>query len=166
MSEIDAYREWLASGHTDRAVIETVEISHPSFPTAYLAKWPESINCKIETGETKQFQAANFEIEPASINDTTNQNTQARISALDGAIYDLLKSMTYVQRIAPIELIHRLYFNTDFNTLIFTPPARWVVHSVTVGFDSVVADLRTEPLRSVRIGRYFTKREFPVLVYL
>lgn len=166
MAEIDAYREWLSSGQTDKAVVETVQVSHPSFQDAFLANWHENIVCTLEDASTQEFQAAHFELEPANVNDTTSQNTQARISALDGLVYDLLKSMSYVDRIQPIEVIHRLYFHTDFTTLIFDPPSRWVVHSVTVGFDTVVADLRTEPLRSVRIGRYFTRKEFPVLVYL
>jgi hypothetical protein len=166
MAEIESFKKWLASGYTDRAVVHTVEILHPNLPVTRLANWDEDIDCTLENASVEKFYAGHFLIEPVGINDTTEQSTRAKISSADGQIYDILKAMNYVDRLIPIELIHRMYFHTDFTQMLFVPPARWVIHAVTVDYDAIEVDLRTEPLRAVRIGKYFTRREFPVLAYL
>jgi len=175
-----SYRQWLSQGRVDLAVIETMQIYHPDFTSLgltanslYLANWETSITRDIDdpypggsVGTAITFDPARFIYEPTTLGDTTEQSTTLTISAAEGLVYEALMEMTPRQRSTPVVAIPRLYYDDSYtgsvNQLVDPAPI-WNLHSVTVSLTSLRGELRADPLRTQRVGRYYTALEFAVL---
>jgi hypothetical protein len=167
MANAQEYQSWLAGGNTDAALIETIQIEHVNWGSIWLANWGEDITCTLEDGTTQQlFTKANFEISGESVSDTTEQTLQLRISSLGGLLYQALVDMDYVARADPIKITHRMYLSTNLGQVVTTPVPKWYLSSVTATFTELNGELTATPMRLVRIGRYYTSREFASLAYL
>jgi len=174
------YRQWLSQGRTDLTVIETMQIYHPDFTSLgltsnslYLANWETSITRDIDdpypggsVGTSITFDPSRFIYEPSSVGDTTEQGTTVTISAAGGVVYDALMAMTPLQRSTPVVIIPRLYYDDtytgSYNQLIDPAPI-WNLHSINVSLTALRGELRADPLRTQRVGRYYTALEFAVL---
>lgn len=167
MAEINSYKEWLVTAPTERGILETIEVSHPSWPApVYLVHWDIAVTCTIQdkgADTPVEFLPARFVFEPAIVSDGTEQSASCAISAYDGVIYSFLKGMTPDERMVPIELRSRLYYTDDQTAQLINPSPLWNVHAVTATFETVHAELQVAPLRIQRVGRYFTALQFPVL---
>jgi len=165
MAEIEKYKEWLASGQMDTAIIETLEIVHPKFGSVWLANWDRSIDIVTETGRTATCIASRFYYEPPAV-EGTEQAAALMISSLGGRLYDVLLDMTYEDRLTPIRGTMRLYMSDDYENLLINPPPVWTLNSVDVSADALRCEIMATPMRVNRVGRYYTQYEFPVLKYV
>ncbi len=166
MPEVDEYKAWLASGVSNREVIETFEITHPAWEPLYLANSDRGIGAILEDGREVRFIASRFYMEPPETTDTTNQGTTVALSALEGRIYDTVQAMTFDQRDVPIKATYRMFFLDDRSEPLLTPPPVWYIHSMEATREAVRIELNATELRMQRIGLYYTAQEFPALVYL
>ena len=166
MSETDEFKEWLTGGDTARVKIGTIEISHASWGSIYLANWDTDVTFNVadKADVPQTFTASRFLFEPSSVGDTTEQATGISMTAYGGVIYDAFNSMTYAQRQTPITIIPREFFDPT-GTQTVNPPPVWTLHNVTCNFESVSGQLKAEPLRVHRCGLYYTAQEFPVFEY-
>ena len=159
------YDHWLASAPTAQAIIETVEVSHSTFGTLYLANWHSGVDKQLSDvagTPTVTFERSQFVLGPPSLEQSTKQQTTLGISAYGGQVYDYFRAMTMVERDEPILIKTRLYLENVDEQLI-NPAPIWTVHSANVGIDAVSLELRAEPLRIRRVGRFYTATEFPIL---
>lgn len=172
---VNEYLKWLSGGDVDRAVVDTIQIYHPTvFPTSlYLANWDVPITRLVSDPYpsgvefSQEFSESRFYYEPAAVADTTDQSTTLTVSSLDGAIYELLMGMTVEERREPIVIIPRLYFdNDDGGEALIQPAPIWTLHSVNCSLTALRGELRAAPLRTQRVGRYYTALDFPVLEML
>ena len=167
MTDIAEYQQWLASGTTDAALIETIEVFHaatvPAFSPIFIANWGVPITCTLETAAQQAFVAGRFLLEPATTNASFSQGTSLTMSSLDGVLYRAFRDLTYAQRQDPIKVRLRAYMSNDLTQIVTTPPPVWTLRSVTANFTAITGELSALPLRVQRIGRYFTSSEFPVL---
>lgn len=170
MPELDSYRQWLASGSGNRALVETIQVKHPLWGDLFFANWDSDFGATISqglaTGASVTFASSRFYFEPATIEDGLEQATQLVVSSLGGILYGELKKMTNEDRRTPIQITYRLFFHDDGSTPLFEPAPVWTVHAIEANRESIKAELRSAPLRIQRIGEYYTKSQFPVLVYV
>ena len=162
------YNEWLANGISNRTRIETAQISHSTFPTQYLANWQEDITKTLNdvSGTPSQvFTAARFIHDPAALGQSTEQSCNIAISSYGGQLYDYMMSMTMEERNDPITVVLREYLDNSDNQLVNPAPV-WTVHNANVAIDAVSFELRADPLRVRRTGRYYTALDFPILTVL
>ena len=165
MADTQAYREWLATGNAQVALVETLQISHATLGDLNIANWDQNLICKTEAGDSVTFVAGRFYLEPAEVSDNTGQGTVLTIAALGGIFYQAIKDMTVDERTQPITLTHRSYLRNNLNQQLINPPPRWTVHAIEATTEAIRAEIRSEPLRVRRVGLYYTAQEFPVLVY-
>lgn len=172
MPEIEEYKEWLSSTPTDVALVDCIILSHPNFPNKIRAvNWAKNIQARYQTTATqwvkRTFTRARFEIQRPQVEDSLAQQTALSISMDDGSLYDIINNMTYDERAQPISLQSLQYLDNDFNTPLITfPYPTWTIGSFSANYESYSVELTVPQLRVRRIGRYFTARELPVLVYL
>lgn len=165
MSSITEYQEWMASAHTDAAIVETIDIEHSAFTDIWLARWAVDFECTDELARTRTFQAADFRLEPGAVQDNMDQGTQGIIRALDGALYEALLAMTAAERLVPMTITHRIYFHDDASQPLIVPPPVWQVFAIQVDQTALTAELHAVQLRSRTVGQYYTLKNFPVLFY-
>lgn len=161
----ESYKEWLSTGITDARIIETMEIAHPSFTSLFVvnSEQVETLPLADQGGTLQDFSAARFVLDPTPVNQSTEQQTQVLVSSLEGNIYRELKNMTMAERADGMSITVRLYLSSDKTVQLVDPPPIWTVHSVSLNQSVVRLNLRNQPLRVRRIGRYYTALEFPVL---
>lgn len=166
MTNVTRYKRWLASAESQRRVVETIDVNHPSWGNIRIVNADRNLSATLENGSIRTFIAGRFYLDPAEITDTTSQYTTMTISSLDGLIYDKVKSMSFDDRETPITLKHRLYFLDDPTYPLISPPPSWIIHGIEATREFVKAELRAEALRIRKIGMYYTTHEFPALVYI
>jgi len=166
----EKYRNWMVQGNSDRAVIETITIDHPSLGAPiYLANWDVDIVATLEDIDPVQgvtFKASRFIMEPAAVRDGTEQNTTLVMGNYDGQVYAALKAMTSEEREQPVTIRPRMYLSDNLSEQLVNPSPIWNLHNVTASFEAVNGEIAAAPLRVQRIGLYYTALEFPVLAVI
>lgn len=163
MAESQAYRRWLASGETERQVVETFQIEHASFETTFVVNADRDFRAKLEDGNYYTFNRGRFYADPAEVNEGTEQSMTVAFAQGDGKIYEKIRQMSFDDRQTPITAIYRLFFLDDPDNMLITPAPRWSVHALEATREAIKADLRAPHMRVQRIGRYYTAHEFPAL---
>ena len=166
MTEVAAYKQWLASGISNREVVETFDIHHPQWGQIGIVNADRGITATLEDGSQRSFMAGRFYWEPPETTDTTYQSTTIALSALEGRIYEMVKGLSFVDRQTPISATYRLFFFDNPSEPLINPPPVWYVHGLECTREAVRAELSATQLRVQRIGLYYTAQEFPALVFL
>ena len=163
------YRRWLTGVQSDEALIETIQLDHADFPAPVrLANWDININVKLETGATNVlFNASRFFLEPPQLEAGPTAATTLVMSSYNGMLYEALADLPVSARNKPVTVTSRLYLSEHLTAPVYaTSPPKWTLHSVVANWDVVQGDLQTVPLRTQKVGRYYTAREFPVFSYI
>jgi hypothetical protein len=166
MPEVEEYKKWLASGITNREVVETFDIYHPVWKHWRVVNSDREIEATIEDGTRQRFIAGRFYMEPSETTDTIDQVTTVAVSALGGRLYDTIRQLTFEERMTPITATYRLYFLDDPSVSLVSPPPVWYVASMDATLEAVRFQLQATQMRVQRIGLYYTAREFPTIVYI
>ncbi len=161
------YKEWLASGQSDKQIVETIDVYHKSWGHVRLCNSDRNFRAKLDDGTSSTtYTAARFHFEPPEVTDTLGQNTTLVVGALDGLLYDQIQQMSFEDRRLPVTVTYRVYLKVSDSNPLITPSPEWTVHVVEATREVVRADLRAEQLRTQRIGLYYTVNEFPALAEL
>ena len=113
MSEEEEFRKLLTTYKQREYIIETLEISHPSFNNVFrLCREPLGITATIETGESVFFEPANFAADLNSTKSDLDQNFSFTISDLQNALDDNL-DLIALDDDRKISIIYRAYKSTN-----------------------------------------------------
>ncbi len=111
--EEEELRKLLTTYQQGEYIIQTLEISHPSFNNVFrLCREPVGITATIETGESVFFEPANFAADLNSTKSDLDQNFSFTISDLQNALDDNL-DLIALDDDRKISVIYRAYKSSD-----------------------------------------------------
>jgi hypothetical protein len=135
----EAIKEAYATAASNVAVLETIEIAHPSLPSGsiFLVQNREDITFTLEDTSTQLFQAAGFSITPPSMGDTGLQELSLSIDNVDRQVSDFIDLVK--ESSDPVTVIYRPYLSNDPTTPQMVPPLTLFLTDVTIDLFKVSA---------------------------
>ena len=126
-----AIKEAYASVPTDRYVIETLELFHPSLvERIYLAKSREDLTLTLENSTVKVFTGCGFRLSLPATGDSGIQELAISFDNVDRRISTFIEQAKNFS--APVEVIYRPYLSTNLTTPQIDPPLRLFMRGIKV----------------------------------
>lgn len=117
----DAIKEAYAVCPSDVAVLETLEISHPSIGgTIYLVKNREDLTLTLEDDTEHIFEGVGFRMTLPSSGDNGSQSLTLAIDNVDRRVSDFLNTAKNYPD--PVTVKYRPYLSSDLTTPQMNPP--------------------------------------------
>lgn len=160
----EAIKEAFATARTDLAIVDTIEIYHPSIAERiYLVRDFNDQTFTLETGQDQLFTAGGFTVQLPSKTDKGIQNLNIAIDNTDRRASNFSKeSLKYPNE--SIQVIYRPYLSNDFSQPQMNPPLVLFLSNIdikvlTVSATASFADIINKPFPS----NLYTPARFPAL---
>jgi hypothetical protein len=160
----EALVEAYACAPSNVAVLETLEVSHPSLPggTLYLVKNLADLTFTLEDTSTQLFKACGFNITLPAAGDSGLQELNIAIDNIDRAVSDFVyTASTYEQ---PVKLVYRPYLSDDLTTPQMDPPLELYLTDVSVTLFQVTGKATFVDVINTKFpADIYTRARFPSL---
>lgn len=160
----EALKEAYASAPSNDAIIETLQISHPSLPGGdiYLAKNNDDIDLALEDSSVVTFEGAGFQIALPAKADTGLSQLSIKIDNIDQRVSDFINSAKNFT--TPVEVTYRVYLSSDPTTVQNDPPLILYLSDVKITLFDVTGTANFADLVNKKFPSEIYKRSrFPSL---
>ena len=161
----EAYAEAAAYAPSDRAIIYTYELLHPSFTERIcIVNDYENITATLETGEVVEFIACPVQIVPPSESDGSEAPSIS--VAIDGVSAIVAAQLDAAAKMHErITLIERQYVSDDLSAPCYLPPLSLTLKTVAVNATRVTASASfTDPVNRGFPSKDYLIGEYPGLI--
>lgn len=157
----EAIKEAYAVSPSNVAILETLEISHPSIGgTIYLVKNREDLTLTLENDTEQLFQAVPFRIALPASGDNGVQSLTIAIDNVDRRVSDFLNTAKNYRD--PVVLKYRTYLSTDYTTPQNDPPLILYLTDVIVTLFEVSGKANfADILNKTFPNQLYTRARFP-----
>lgn len=158
-----ALKEAYASAPSNIAVLETLEIHHPSVgDVVRLVRNREDITALLETEEEVTFEAAAFALSLPAAGENGLQEITVKIDNVDRRVSDFL--LTAKDYDTPVRLIYRPYLSNDLSQPQMNPPLELYLTDVNVTVFEVTGKATFADIINKKFpSDYYTRDRFPSL---
>ena len=163
-SYTEVIKEAFATARSDVAILDTIEIGHPSLPTPlFLIRDFEDRVCGLEGGGTQLFTAAGFSIEMPSKDEKGFQDLSIAVDNTNRIASDFLKStLDYPNESVTVK--YRPYLSNDLSTPQMDPPLVLYLSNARITAEGVVATATfADIINKTFPNQLYTKERFPAL---
>lgn len=160
----EALKEAYASAPTNVAILETLEISHPSLPsgTLYLIKNREDLTLTLESGQQKLFTACAFNMALPAAGDSGLQELSITIDNIDRQVSDFVAQA--VNYATPVQMLYRPYLSNNLTQPQMNPPLALSLTDVTVTVFQVSGKATFADIINTKFpSDFYTRSRFPSL---
>jgi len=167
----EAIAEAFATAKSDVAILDTLEIRHPSISltglttqeSIFLVRDFDDKWMTLETDETKLFTAAGFQIKLPNRNDKGVQDLNFSIDNTDLLVSDFFqRTLDFPNE--HVELVYRPYLSNDLSQPQMDPPLILYVSSVQISVSGVSGTATfADILNKAFPSNNYTKTRFPAL---
>lgn len=161
----EAIKEAFATAKSDVAILDTLEISHPSLTdgSLFLVRDFSAQTLGLETGTFQEFEPAGFQIELPARDNKGIQDLSIAIDNTDRRVSDFVKRTLEFPN-ESIEITYRPYLSNDLSTPQMDPPLVLYVSNVSIGVSNVTATATfADVLNKTFPSEIYTKTRFPAL---
>jgi hypothetical protein len=162
----ESFALWLTQHGNERAIaVNVLEFVHAAWGSIFVSDFGEPFDATTEDARAFTAGQLGFEIEVAADNVTTEQRIQIRIDNVNGLVAQQLRSLSDEDIQTPVQVIYRVYLDTDRSAPAIDPLSLYVVQ-VIMTRPLVEIEASADLLPNVQAGTRYTIDDFPTLVWL
>lgn len=162
----EAIKEAFATAQSNVAIIDTIEVYHPSLlpeQTLYLVKDIVNREMTLENDEVKTFVACGFAINLPEKSSEGLQDLLITIDNTDRAASDFIQAALEMPN-EPIQIIYRPYLSNDFSAPQLDPPLVLYLSEVSINrFDVSGRASFADVINKQFLTERYTADRFPAL---
>lgn len=157
----EALKEAYASAPSNVAVLETLEISHPSIGgTIYIVKNREDLTLTLEDESDHLFEACAFRMSLPASGDSGLQSLTIAIDNVDRRVSDFLNTAKDYQ--TPVTVKYRPYLSNDYTTPQIETPLVLYLTDISVNVMEVTGKASFADLLNKKFPtELYTRARFP-----
>ena len=160
-----AIKEAFATAKSNIAIIDSIEVSHPSITSGslYLVNDLEDLTLTLETGVPILFSATGFQIQMPAKTEQGFQDLTILIDNTDLQVSDFLKE-TLAYPDEPVTIKYRPYMSNDLTTPQMNPPLVLYLSGARISAKTVSATATfADVINKTFPSELYTKENFPAL---
>lgn len=162
----ESFALWLTQHGNERAVaVNVLEFVHDKWGSLFVSDYGEPFAATTEDARDFEAGAIAFVIEVAADNVTTEQRIMIRMDNVNGLVANQLRSLDDEDIQTAVQVIYRVYLDTDRASPVIDPLALYVVNA-TMTRPAVEIEASADVLPNVQAGSRYTIDDYPPLVWL
>lgn len=160
-----AIREAYVNAPADVVILNTLEVTHPSFAAPiYLISNFSEVRATLENGNEVLFRPYAFTLTLPEDSDKPSSGLALKIENVTREMVDSIEKV--VDSRDPIIVVYRPYLSDDLSTPQYTPPLRMELSGISASSRTIVAKAQFGELGNIKFpNKDYEIDEFPQLVW-